>query len=488
MKLKFIPGLLIMLLVVALPLFSHLDELPLQNWDEARLAENAFEMDHDHNYVVTHFFGNPDMWNTKPPLMIWLQVLFINILGMSELAVRLPATLAALATCLLIYWFLAKKLQTPLLGWLSCLVLITIPGYVGLHGTRTGDYDALVVLFLTAYSIYFYLYLEEGKRKYLALTFAAIILAGLTKGIAGLMLLPALFLYTIYKKKLLIVVKESYLYIGICSFVVVVIGYYFLREHYNPGYINAVKNNELGGRYSTVLENHYGGGNFYFRLLSEDTLKYWFLPLVAGTIFGLQAKLKWLRDLSVFLLLLIVSYFLVINSAETKIPWYVMPLYPFASIIVAIFIYSVCQMLDMLKVQDQFRQNVLPLVFIILLCFMPYRDIIESVSDKNSGAILSPENADLTQFLSFVLHGKRTVDSCTVVTDMDQNMVCYQSMFAYTHKPVQFSFNGDFKNATRIVTSLSSVKRHIDSNYYNSLLGTYNTVSIYRLDSMKHMR
>ncbi len=485
MKLKFTTGLFIMLLLAAMPLFSHLDEIPFQNWDEARLAENAFEMDHDHNYIVTHFLGNPDMWNTKPPLMIWLQVLFIKLLGPGELAVRLPSALAALATCLLIYWFLAKKLKTPLLGLFSCLVLITVPGYVGIHGTRTGDYDSLLALFLTAYSLFFYLYLEESKKKYLALAFAGIILAGLTKGIAGLMLLPALFLYTIYKKRLLTVVKESYLYIGICSFVVIVIGYYFLRAHYNPGYIDAVKANELGGRYSNTLENHNGGAYFYFDEIAYSQFKYWFLLLLPGAIFGIRSKFKWMQDLTILLLFVTISYFLIVNNAQTKIIWYILPLYPFFSMMVATFIYGIYQLLATINVETQLRTNILPIAFIALLCLTPYINIMDQVLNKKTNGGMSVENGDMTQFLSDVYRGKRNIDSCTVVTDLDQNVVCYQSMFANRHKPVQFSYNREFKNVNRIVTSSESLKRHIESNYYSTVTGSYNTVFIYRLDSLR---
>ncbi len=247
MKLKFSHGLFIMLLLVAVPIFGHLDELPIQLWDESRLIENALEMNHNGNYIVTKFAGQPDMWNTKPPFLIWLQVICIKLLGMNELAVRLPSALAALATCLLIYWLLAKKFKAPWLGVISCVILVSSAGYVRMHGTRSADYDSMLTLFITACSIYYYLYLEEAKGKYLTYTIVCLILACLTKGIAGLMVTPALLLYTLYKKKLLVLLKDKRFYAGLAGFGIFVLGYYLLREHYNPGYIQAVQDNELGG-------------------------------------------------------------------------------------------------------------------------------------------------------------------------------------------------------------------------------------------------
>jgi 4-amino-4-deoxy-L-arabinose transferase-like glycosyltransferase len=63
------------------PVFMHLDTLPIRIWDEARQAVNALEMWENGNFLVTHFEGSPDMWSTKPPLLIWLQVALIGLLG-----------------------------------------------------------------------------------------------------------------------------------------------------------------------------------------------------------------------------------------------------------------------------------------------------------------------------------------------------------------------------------------------------------------------
>ena len=95
----------VLLAVVSIPIFVHLNHQPIRIWDEARLAMNAYEMNRDGNLLVTHFEGKPDLWNTKPPLMIWLQVLCIKILGFTELAVRLPSAIAALFTCLVMALF-----------------------------------------------------------------------------------------------------------------------------------------------------------------------------------------------------------------------------------------------------------------------------------------------------------------------------------------------------------------------------------------------
>ena len=99
--LKFI----VLVILIYIPVFSHLDTLPIQLWDESRLAINAYEMHHFGQYLVTHFDGLPDLWNTKPPLLIWMQVFWMKIIGVNEIALRLPSALAALLTIISILIF-----------------------------------------------------------------------------------------------------------------------------------------------------------------------------------------------------------------------------------------------------------------------------------------------------------------------------------------------------------------------------------------------
>src|SRR5437016_5149435 len=133
MSLKPLHGLFLVLLIIGIPIFGHMDDMPIRQWDEARLANNALEMYHNSDWITTYFNGSPDMWNTKPPLMIWLQVMSMHLIGVNELAIRFPAMMAAFANCMLLYWFIAYKIGRPLLGLLSVLVLITSEGFVFYH-------------------------------------------------------------------------------------------------------------------------------------------------------------------------------------------------------------------------------------------------------------------------------------------------------------------------------------------------------------------
>ena len=124
---------ILLAIIIYFPLFLHLTSLSVRVFDESRLALNAYEMLKTGNIVVTYYEGLPDMWNTKPPLMIWILAISIKIFGLNELALRLPAALAALATCFLLLWFARKVFQKFWLGCIAAIVLVTSNGYIQEH-------------------------------------------------------------------------------------------------------------------------------------------------------------------------------------------------------------------------------------------------------------------------------------------------------------------------------------------------------------------
>jgi len=80
--------LLIILIMAWFQLFYRLDYLPVRVWDEGKNAVSAWEMLHNHDYLVRYYQGKPDNWGFKPPLLTWHQIIFMKLLGVNELAVR----------------------------------------------------------------------------------------------------------------------------------------------------------------------------------------------------------------------------------------------------------------------------------------------------------------------------------------------------------------------------------------------------------------
>jgi len=361
-----------------MPLFGFLDRLPIRDWDESRLAHNAYEMYKNNNYIVTHYEGSPDLWNTKPPLMIWLQTGFMHLVGPNELAVRLPSAFAALFTVIVLMLFSQRYLKSFWFGFIAVMVLITTFGYVDYHATRTGDYDALLTLFTTMSGLSLFLFSETRKNLYLYLLFIGLTLAVITKSINGLLFTPALLIYMVYRREVLILLKSKHFYIGLGIFVMTVASYYLLREYLNPGYLEAVVSNELGGRYLNTLDNHQHGFFYYYQNIIDTRLSYWHIMVPCGIAVGLFSKNQKIMQITRFSTLMTLTFFLVISFSKTKLPWYDVPLFPFLALLVAVFVFYLFELLAEAKIfRRSLEKNLIPYLFLFLVMVTPYQVIYQ---------------------------------------------------------------------------------------------------------------
>lgn len=372
MKKPAVISLLLLIVLLISSFFIKLSSLPIRIWDEARLANNALEMYLNGNWIVTYYDGSPDSYNTKPPLLIWLQVMNMHLLGLNEAAVRIPSALASVFTGILVWWFLKRRLQNHWTGFLAGSVFATTFAYVYIHAGRTGDYDALLTLFTTIYCISIYFFLTEKRPKWLYLFWIFLTLAALTKGVAALLFLPGLFFFILSQKSFSAFLFNKHFYIGIAGFVFLIGGYYWLREQYNPGYLEAVWENELGGRYATTLEGHDHPFSYYYIGMKQWRNTFWFYFILPAFLAGFFIRNRETRKLSLFNLLMILPYFLIISNAQTKLEWYDIPLYPFLSIQIGILLYFIWQWINKFIYQKQLKAFAAIIAF-LLVFFFPFR-------------------------------------------------------------------------------------------------------------------
>jgi 4-amino-4-deoxy-L-arabinose transferase-like glycosyltransferase len=323
------------LLLIGSPLAFDLGALPIQSWDEARQAVNSLEMLRSGGqWLITTFDHRPDLWNTKPPLLIWLQALSMGALGPTEVAVRLPSLLASLGVVGLLYGA-GRRVGRPGLGLLAGSLLVTMPGYRGPHLARSGDYDALLCLWVLGQLLATFAYAETGRRRYLFWAAGAVGGAVLTKSVAGLLGVPSLVLYLLLQKKLGATLRRPAFWGAVAVGLAGPAAYYLLREQALPGYLAAVWENELGGRYAHDLS--YGPHPLLFHVinLAKYQCKAW-LPLLPLTGFLVVGPPSASRRLGALLGLFLVEWLAVITFSETKFEWYTGPMLPALALLLAL--------------------------------------------------------------------------------------------------------------------------------------------------------
>ncbi|RAK68122.1 ArnT family glycosyltransferase [Hymenobacter edaphi] len=315
-------------------LFWKLGGLPVQQWDECRTGLNALEMLQRREYLVPYYQGQPDLWNAKPPLHLWLLMLSFSALGPTELALRLPAALAALATTALVYAAGRRWLGSPAAGLLAALILVTAGGFTALHVARAGDFDATLTLWTTLGTLAWLGYLQTGRAGLAGATGGSFALAFLTKGLAALLPGPGLLL-AVWATGQGRQLRRPAPWLAAGLVLAAVAGWYGLREALAPGYLAAVQQHEL--RLATEnVENNGQPLLWYVGRLLEFNFSAWLAPAL------LAVALAWRRPdgspaqgLVRGAAAVAGGHLLVLSLTRTKLAWYDAPLYPLLALLAA---------------------------------------------------------------------------------------------------------------------------------------------------------
>ena len=329
-------GAMVALLVCsAMFLFVDRAVLPIELWDESRNMVNALEMRASGWGLVTTYRGAPDLWNTKPPLAIWLMWASCRLFGVSEWALRLPSMVASLATVLVVMLFVRRTTGSLGTALLAAALLALSPAMFGEHGARTADYDAVLLFFTTAYLCLGYLAVHERRARgpTLALLAAAAAGALLTKGVAGVMPGAGCVVYLVAMGRCGRVLREPRW--AAAGLGVACTGTIFLalREAAGPGYLAAMWDNDVAGRFSRALVTPQPWTFYLGRLAAgwfSATMLIVLAPLVAGSLPRRARPVLW------YSLSLAGTALFVASAAASKLHHYILPIVPFLAIAAAL--------------------------------------------------------------------------------------------------------------------------------------------------------
>lgn len=314
---------------------------PIIIWDESRLAVNAFEMYRTGWSLVTTYGFMPDLWNTKPPLMIWLMTLSLHVFGPSELALRLPSMIAGLGTLAIVFTFVRANTKSLAAASIAVVLLGTSVGFYGEHGARTADYDALLCFFTTAYLALLFrsLHLPRPRWTLLFACGALIAAAVLTKTVAGILPGMGAVAYAfVMKRQARIFLSYRYVLMGICALLPLAL-FYMARESIAPGYLDAVFYNDAIGRSSEQLDSHRNPPWFYAReVFLGGLFSLGILALLAPV--AIRASKGRARLAAIFALCCFLSQFIGVSIVATRLHQYILPGLPWLAIACAIGIHA----------------------------------------------------------------------------------------------------------------------------------------------------
>ncbi|MGK7918011.1 MAG: ArnT family glycosyltransferase [Prochloraceae cyanobacterium] len=310
------------LLVAALVLYClNLGGLPLRDWDEGTVAQVAKEIwqapKDSSGWLFPTLWGEPYL--NKPPLVHVLIALFYSLGGVNEWTTRLPSAILTAVSVPLLYSIGREIFPTRIPALFSALIYLTLLPVVR-HG-RLAMLDGAVLCFamLTIWA-------TLRARRDLRWTMVAGIGFGLiclTKGIVGLLVGAIALLFLVWDTPRL--VTSAYLWLGILLGSMPAIAWYFAQYlHYSEAFVSTnIVGQSLQRIYASVEGHH---GPVWYYLL--EILKYsW--PWLVFCLSGLKLARE-NRNWGWAKLILVWSgvYLAAVSIMSTKLPWYILPIYP----------------------------------------------------------------------------------------------------------------------------------------------------------------
>jgi len=328
--------LLLLFLVATLLWFGTLDYRHLIPSDEGRYAQMAREMMVSSDFITPRY--NDYKYFEKPPLHIWITAIVFQVFGLGEWQARFWSGITSYFTILLV-GFTAFRLYGSLAGYLAALILLASPMWVvGGHfnaldmGLSAFLNLALCSLLLAQHA--FTQYHLRATRNWMWVCWLAMGLATLSKGLIGIVI-PGmvLFAYMITRWDWRILTR-LHIVSGLIIFLAVTAPWFIAVSMQNPEFAHFFFIHEHFERFTA--DAHRRTAPFYFFL---PLVIVGFLPWMPQFFQSAWQTLKQYRlgqfSASWMLWAWFVIILLFFSVSRSKLPGYIMPIFPALAILAA---------------------------------------------------------------------------------------------------------------------------------------------------------
>ncbi|MCW6051114.1 glycosyltransferase family 39 protein [Lyngbya sp. CCAP 1446/10] len=390
------------LLLAAVLIFGlNLGGVALRDWDEGIAAQVSREIWRGNLNWLYPTIGSVPYLN-KPPLVHWLIGLCFGAGGVSELTARLVPAMLTAASVPLLYAIGRELYPQRSIAIFSALVYLTLLPVVR-HG-RLAMLDGAVLCFLLV-SMWCLLRSRRDLRYALGAGIGFGLIC-LTKGVMLGLLLGAIgFIFLVWDTPRLLTC--GYLWGGLAIGTFPVAGWYFAQWlHYGQDFINANLLNQSFRRIWETLGNHEGPPWYYLLEILESAWP-WQLFYLQGLYLSWEN-----RNFPGPKLVLVWTgvYLLAISVMNTKLPWYVLPVYPAFALAVGSYLAEVWEQMwlpeEQIKDEAEEHFNAIsllphPAIFGIIAVVAVVGCVYFSGLLRLGGQIVSPQR-DLQLIMMFL--------------------------------------------------------------------------------------
>jgi 4-amino-4-deoxy-L-arabinose transferase-like glycosyltransferase len=325
-------GLLALVAVLGLVWFATLGTRALVSPDEGRYASLALEMARSGDWVTPRLDGL--LYFEKPILQYWIGALAFLGLGVSEFTARLWPGVAGFLT-LLAVGFTAGRLWGREAGIQALAVAASMTWLIGNSHFLT--LDSGLTLFLTLALCGVLLAHENpdrgARRRWIWLAWAAMAGAVLSKGLVGIVIPGAVLVAVSLWRRDMGLWRGMHWASGLVVFFALATPWFVLVSMRNPAFAEFFFIHEHFARYLTEVHQREGAWWYYVPLLIGGMLPWTgALPWLLRKPPGVQGSSRiTVRDV---LLVWCVFVFLFFSASGSKLPSYILPMFPALALLV----------------------------------------------------------------------------------------------------------------------------------------------------------
>ncbi len=322
---------LLILLVGCAVIVPGIAAMPVTDRDEGRFVQASKQMLETGDVIDIRFQDQP-RWK-KPAGIYWLQAASASVFGGAEApiwAYRLPSALAAFMIALLTAWAAG-----PLIGRkgavLAGLMMVTTL-LLAVEGNIAKTDAALAASATAALGALAHQFLAQPRRWTALVFWLAIAASILLKGpVVPTVVVLALISFWILRRERPPFAR-LYPLPGL-ALTVALVAPWLIAIHYvsDGGFFAEALGKDLGGKLVEGQEKHWGPPGMYLGLVWATFWPWAPLLIIAAGGTGAHRRENWVRLLAGWVL----PFWLVLELVPTKLPHYVLPLYPALAILLA---------------------------------------------------------------------------------------------------------------------------------------------------------
>lgn len=317
--------------LAAFVLFHNLGGTFIEDWDEGVFLSAVQRTLKSHDYLAIRL-EDVGPWD-KSPFPLYPMLLSVKVFGMNEAAARAPSALFGMGIVALVF-LIARRFYGLWTGLLAVVVTVTTTQLVFHHGLRSANIESITLFFLTGALASWLLIHRTAPR--VLITAASLAAAFLCKGpIIGIPV-AAIGLSLLVENPL----KGKFLRYCVLSAILFVLlaapWYLYMYGRFGQEFLEKHVARVIFGWFAKGSGGHIYGDTFYLRqVFFSPAMLPWYGAAVIALIYFFRLFSEKRRLAEGLLIIWVITTFVVIHAAQTKLYWYVFPLYPPLAIMIA---------------------------------------------------------------------------------------------------------------------------------------------------------